>query len=178
MKVIDFIKKTEMVDADVASHISVKQYIPSVDKMDIAQKVIDFSVEYDRGFVKFDSYKKMLAFTFAVIEAHTDINFSGDWNGKISEYDALCEHDLLERIIDTFRKDYESSLVVLDMLCSDLLTDNSVEASIAKIATSISENLDILTGSLSDKIDGFDIKKIIPSDLDFNKLIKLLNKVK
>jgi hypothetical protein len=64
------------------------------------------------------------------------------------------------------------------MKCDDLLAENSIEASVAKVATSISENLDVFAGTLSDKLSEIDLKKIIPEDLDLNKLQRLLNKFK
>ena len=69
-------------------------------------------------------------------------------------------------------------LFVLQMKYDDLLASNSVEASMARVATSISENLDVIIGLLSDKLSEVDLKKIIPEDLDLNKLQKLLNKFK
>lgn len=172
---IETIKETEI---SVAELIATKRYIPSAEKIRIAKEVIDFSVEYDRGFVKFDSFAKHLSFIFNVIEAHTDLRFTDDWGDKMQEYDALCENDLIDAIVDTFRKDYEISLEILDMMCNDLLADNSIEASVAKVAQSISENLDVLVGTLSDKLEKVDIEKIIPKDLDLNKLKRLLNKIK
>ena len=178
-ELIDVYKAKEIINAEhlktiCGAHI----YITSTEKIRIAKEVIDTSVEYDRGFIKFDSYKKHLAFTFGVIEAHTDLRFADDWADKIQEYDALCESELLDVIIYTFKKDYDASLEVLNMMCDDLLVDNSIEASVAKLAQSMSENLDVFVGALSDKLEKFDIEKIIPKDLDLDKLKRLLNKIK
>jgi hypothetical protein len=85
---------------------------------------------------------------------------------------------LIDTIIDTFRKDYEASLEVLNMMCNDMLADNSIEASVARLSQSVSDNLDVVVGTLADKIEDFDIKKIIPKDLDLNKLMELLSKIK
>lgn len=178
MNIKEFIETIKETEVPVAELIATKRYISSAEKICVAKLVTDFSVEYDRGFVKFDSYAKHLSFIFNVIEAHTDLRFADDWADKMQEYDALCENDLLDAIIDTFRKDYETSLEVLNMMCGDMLADNSIEASVAKLAQSISENLDVLAGTLSDKLEKFDIEKIIPKDLDLNKLQGLLNKFK
>jgi hypothetical protein len=178
MKIQEFIETMQEGAISMVDLIAIKKYIPSVKKIRIAKEAMDASVEYDRGFIKFDSYKKNLVFTFAMIEAHTDLRFSADWTDKIQEYDMLCENDLLDAIVCTFKKDYDASLEILDMMCNDLLTDNSIEASVAKLAQSVSENLDMFVGTLSDKLENFDIKKIIPKDLDLNKLQGLLNKFK
>ena len=178
MKIVDFIKTIKETEIPVAELIATKKYISSAEKIRIAKSVIDFSVEYDRGFVKFDSYAKHLSFIFNVIEAHTDLKFADDWSEKMQEYDMLCENELLNAIIDTFRRDYEVSLEVLDMMCKDMLADNSIEASVAKVAQSIAENLDVFVGTLSDKFEKVDIEKIIPKNLDLNKLQEFLRKFK
>jgi hypothetical protein len=178
MTIAEFVEKLNTSETSVAKLITVKKYIPSAEKISIAKEVMDTSVEYDRGFIGFNSYKKYLAFIFSVIESHTDLRFADDWSDKMSEYDMLCEYELLDAIIDTFRKDYETSLEILDMMCGDLLADNSIEASVAKVAQSISENLDVFVGELSDKLEDFDIEKIIPKNLDLNKLQEFLRKFK
>ncbi len=178
MTIKEFVNVIKENTISVTDLIATKRYISSEEKIRLAKEVVDFSVEYDRGFVKFDSYAKHLSFIFNVIETHTNLCFSDNWADKMQEYDLLCENGLLEAIIDTFRRDYEVSLEVLDMMCDDMLADNSIEASISKLAQSVSENLDVFVGELSDKFKDFDIKKIIPKDLDLNKLLGLLNKIK
>jgi hypothetical protein len=178
MTIKEFIKTIKETEISVAELIATKRYISSAEKIRIAKTVIDFSVEYDRGFIKFDSFAKHLSFIFNVIEAHTDLKFADDWAERMQEYDALCENDLLDAIIGIFRKDYETSLEVLDMMCKDMLVDNSIEASVAKVSQSIAENLDVLVGALSDKLENIDIEKIIPKNLDLNKLQGLLSKFK
>jgi hypothetical protein len=178
MTIREFIKTIKEVETPVAELIATKRYIPSAEKIRIAKAVIDFSVEYDRSFVKFDSFAKHLSFIFNVVEAHTDLKFADDWAERMQEYNILCENDLLNAIIDTFRKDYEASLEVLEMMCNELLVDNSIEASVAKVAQSIAENLDVFVGTLSDKLEKIDIEKIIPKNLDLNKLQEFLRKFK
>lgn len=158
--------------------ISIKTYISTPEKLHIAENIINASVAYDRGYVKFDTYKKYLTSVFALIEAHTDLEFSVDWDERVAEYDALCESGLLGKIIAEFQHSYEICWSVLNMKCDDMLVDNSVEANIAKIAQSVVENLDVFAGTLSDKLAEVDLKKIIPEDLDLNKLQKFLNKLK
>jgi hypothetical protein len=174
----EFVEKITTEDVAISDLIAVKKYVSAEAKISLAKDVLDYSVEYDRGFVKFDSYKKHLAFIFGVIEAHSDLRFADDWNERMQEYDVLCENDLLNAIIDTFRRDYEASLEVIDMMRDDMLADNSIEASVAKLAQSVSENLDVFVGALADKLENLDIEKIIPKDLDLNKLQRLLNKIK
>lgn len=180
MKILDFIDKlqTNETNTIISDVISVKKYISSANKIRIAKDVMDFSVEYDRGFIKFNSYKKHLAFIFASIEAHTDLCFSDIWADKMQEYDALCENGLLNDIIDEFKEDHNASLQVLNMMCRDMLADNSIEASVARLTTSITDNIDVLVGTLTDKFENLNIEEIIPNGLDLNKLQGLLNKIK
>lgn len=178
MTIKEFIKMTQENKATIAELISVKKYISVAEKIRLAKSVMDFCVEYDGGFIKFDSLKKSLAFTLDVIEAHTDLCFPDDWSEKMQAYDSLCEADLLEAIINEFKKDYDECLKILNMMRRDMLVDNSVEASVARVAQSVSENLDVFVGALSDKLEDFNIEKIIPKDLDLDKMLELLNKIK
>jgi hypothetical protein len=173
MLVQEFVEKVQNVE-----EMATKKYISSVEKVRLAKAVIDASVEYDRGFIKFDSYKKHLSFIFGFIEAHTDLRFADDWSERMKEYDMLCENGFVEAIVNGLKNDYEDSLFILDMMCSDMLADNSIEASVARLVQSVSENLDMFVGVLADKLEDFDIEKIIPKDLDLNKLQRLLNKIK
>ena len=178
MKINEFINEVSTSGADISDLISAKKYIPVAEKIRIAKEVMDASVEYDRGFIKFDSYKKCLAFTFSAIETYTNLQFADDWADKMKEYDILCESELLDSIICIFKRDYDASFDILNMMCNDLLADNSIEASVAKLTQSVSENLDVFVGTLSNKLENFNIKKIIPKNLDLNKLEELLNKIK
>lgn len=178
MKIKEFVEQMKEGNAVASDLVSVKKYITFEDKIRMANQIIDFSSDYDRGVVMFDGLKKQLAFVFAVIEAHTDLRFADDWDERVHEYDILCENDLLDVIIGEFEKDYNASIDVLDVMCANILAENSVEASIAKLAQSISENLDVFVGALADKLEDLDIEKIIPKDLDLNKLQRLLNKIK
>ena len=173
----NFISTKEITEWIVQT-LGIKGYISFDEKINISKKIMDFIVDYDRGLIKFDSVKKYLNFTFVVIEAHTDLCFSDDWKDKVQEYDLLCENDLLDAIICTFEKDYKASREILDMMCADILAENSLEASIAKLAQSVSENLDVFIGTLTDKLEDLDIEKIIPKDLDLNKLQRFLGKFK
>lgn len=180
MKILEFIKSVQATEKNtlISDIISVKKYISSANKIRIAKDVMDFSVEYDRGFIKFDSYKKHLAFIFASIESHTDLCFSDVWADKMQEYDALCENGLLNDVIDEFKEDYHASLKILNMMCKDMLADNSIEASVARLTTSITDNIDIFVGALKDQFKDLNIEEIIPNGLDLDKLQGLLNKIK
>ena len=178
MTIREFIKMTQENQVNIAELISVKKYISVAEKIRLAKSVMDFCVKYDGGFIEFDSLKKHLAFTLDVIEAHTDLRFSDDWSEKIQAYDSLCEADLIEAIIDEFKKDYDECQKILNMMRRDILADNSVEASVAKISQSIAENLDVLAGLLADKIGNIDVENIIPNDLDLDKIKGLLDKIK
>ena len=178
MLVREFIEKAQNSGESLFNLIAAKKYISSAEKIRLAKTVIDTTVEYDRGFIKFDSYKKHLSFTFGFIESHTDLRFADDWADKMQEYDMLCENGLVEVIINMLRDDYEDSLVILDMMCNDMLADNSIEASMARLVQSVTDNLDVFVGAIADKLEDLDIEKIIPKGLDLNKLQRLLNKLK
>ena len=179
MKTIkEFCEEMHDTKQEIKDFIVIKKYISFEDKIRLAKSVIDFSTDYDRGFVKLDNIKKHLSFTFDVIEAHTDLIFADDWDVKMQQYDVLCQNNLLDAIICEFENDYRASRDVLDMMCADMIAENSIDASIAKLVQSASENLDVFVGALADKLEDIDIEKIIPKDLDLDKLKGFLGKLK
>ena len=178
MKIREFVEKMKENNVDVSTLISTKKYVPFVNKISMAKEIMDFCVDYERGFIKPDSIKKYLAFNFVVIEMHTNLRFAEDWADKVQEYDLLCENELIDAIIDTFQRDYYASRDVLNMVCADMISENSLEASVSKLTQSAIENLDVFVGALADKLENFDVEKIIPKDLDLDKLKGLLNNFK
>lgn len=178
MKIKEFVEQMKEDNVDISTLISVKKYISFDDKIRMAKEIMDFCVDYERGFIKPDSIKKHLTFNFSVIEMHTDLRFAEDWDSKVQEYDLLCENELFDAIINTFQRDYYASRDVLNMVCTDMISESSLEASMAKLTRGVIENLDIFVGAVADKLEEIDIEKIIPKDLDLNKLTRLLNNFK
>ena len=178
MKIAEFCEAYKANEINLLDLISVKKYISIEDKIQMAKNIIDFAVEYERGFVYLNNMKKHFAFIFNVIEAHTDLKFEDGWTDKMHEYDILCENNLLDVIVSAFSNDYIASKEILDIMCEDVVAKNSIEASIAKLTQSVSENLDVFVGALADKLEDLDIEKIIPNDLDLDKLKGLLNNFK
>ena len=74
-----------------------KKCISTPEKLLVVKEAMDASVEFDRGYIGFDSYKKYLAFIFAAIEAHTNLEFADTWDDRVAEYDALCFTDEIRR---------------------------------------------------------------------------------
>lgn len=173
---VELVKENEVIN--LVDLISVKKYISYAEKVHMANNVIESCVDYERGLIMIRNHKKHLMFIFTVIETYTSLKFADEWSDKMQEYDLLCENDLLDAIIEEFEKEYNASREVLDLLCMDRISENSIEASLAKLAQSISENLDVFVGALTDKLEDIDVEEIIPSDLDLDKLIGLLNKIK
>ena len=178
MTIKEFVEAYKANETNILNLISVKRYVSTEDKIRSAKNIMDFSADYERGFVHFNNMKKYFAFIFDVIESHTDLRFADEWKDKMHEYDLLCEHDLLDEVIGVFESDYHASKEVLDMMCDDMTAENSLEASVAKIAQSVSENLDVLAGALADKLGDLNVEKIIPKDLDLDKLKGFLSNFK
>ena len=107
------------------------------------------------------------------VDAYTNLELSDDVE---EDYDILCEAQILELVIDTFKKEYDDVNVLLQMKCDYILSGNSMEAKVGKFLDELSDKADIVINTLSDKIDGFDISKLKINKQYLNKLLEFLMK--
>ena len=76
--------------------LETKKYLPIAEKRVLAQQVIDACTEEQDGIIIIDSVTKYIIFTMTVIGAYTNLEFE-----TLDDYDALCEADLLNSVIET-----------------------------------------------------------------------------
>lgn len=124
-ELVGMYKKNKSID--LKSVLNVKKYIGVAYKQKIAELVLDASLEEVDGILQMNSFDRYLLFTIAVIEMHTDLEFSDEndeEHSSVDDYDALCEIGLLDKIIDTFKEDYNACQIVLDMMTSDRIKNH------------------------------------------------------
>ena len=155
--------------------LNVKKYISIKEKKSLIDDIIGACILYEDGIFKFDNIDKYITFTMKTIAAYTDLELSFDIE---EDYDALCNAKLLNAVIETFSGEYENVNLLLQMKCEYILYGNSVEAQFGKFLTNVSDSVDRLTNSLSDKIDKFDIKNLPINMDDFGKIMEFVNSQK
>lgn len=158
----DFIKKT----------LEVKDYLPLQEKKDLISKIIDSSIIYENSMYKFDEIDKYVYLVMFSIVAYTNIELSDDIE---NDYDELCRSGLLTMIVDSFKDEYKSVMMLLDMQCNYILADNALGAKIGAFVESLSKNLDSLATVLKTKVEKMNLDM---SNIDLDNVQSLLEKFK
>lgn len=158
----DFIKKT----------LEVKEYLPLQEKRDLISQIIDKSIIYENSMYKFDEIDKYVHLVMLSIAAYTNIELSDDIE---NDYDELCRSGLLTMIVDSFKDEYKSIMMLLDMQCNYILADNALGAKIGAFVESLSKNLDSLATVLKTKVEKMNLDM---SNIDLDNVQSLLEKFK
>jgi len=156
-------------------HLEIKTYIPFDMKRRLAEMVVDVNTEEVDGVWKHDSINAYLSFIVAMVQSHTNLEFSGD---PVADYDILAENELLAPIIELFRTDYNECDVVLKMALAAKLDENNISAIIGRFLNGVLVKLDGVGEVLKSAVGDFNIQDIMGkfNEEDLTKLVGLLNK--
>lgn len=164
--------KPEQIQAFLKRELEVKEYLGIKDKKILVQNIVNECILYDDGVFKFDEIEKYITFTMRTIAVYTNLELSDDIE---DDYDLLCEAKLLNSVIETFNGEYENVKLLLQMKTDYILSGNTIEAQLGRFLDGISEKLDDVLQTLSDKIGNFDITHL-PIDMDsIKKLMGFIN---
>ena len=156
--------------------LEVKKYLPFNLKRQVVEMVVKENITIERGVKKSDSISQYLSFVVAMLQAHTNLEFSDD---PTADYDVLAESGLLAPVIETFKQSYDESDILLKMALANELEDNNLEVLIGRFLDELLDMADDITYSIENKIDGIDVKEIISKYLkpeDLEKLSGFLKK--
>lgn len=142
----------------IISTLEVKKYIPLKSKQEIAKTIINKVVRVENGYKVVSSVEQFLDFVMSMLVVHTNLEISDD---PYDDYDMLCENELLQPIIDTFRNSYSDAETILKMELSDELQTNATPAIVAQFLDSISKKLDSFSEILKDRIGEFDLNELL-----------------
>lgn len=164
--------KPEQIQAFLKRELEVKEYLGIKDKKVLVQNIVNECILYDDGVFKFDEIEKYITFTMRTIAVYTNLELSDDIE---DDYDLLCEAKLLNSVIETFNGEYENVKLLLQMKTDYILSGNTIEAQLGRFLDGISEKLDDVLQTLSNKIGNFDITNL-PIDMDsIKKLMGFIN---
>lgn len=164
--------KPEQFAEVIKKAIETKGYMSIKSKKELIKNIIDDCILYEDGMYKFDDIEKYICFTMKTIEAYTNLELSDDIE---EDYDAICESNLLEVVLNTFKKEYDDVSILLQMQCEYILSQNTIEAQIGKFLNELLDKTDDLVDVLSDKVKEFDVSKLPVSKDDLKKLMKFIN---
>ena len=133
----------------------------------IAQGILYECTERVDGVVRTDSVQQYLSYVKYMILRHTNLEYTQE------DYDKLCSTEyngttLLNAILNCFESDAKECTRILNLVTADRMQENSLEFVIGKFLNNVIK-------MLQDKLDEFDISKMIPQDADKEKLFKFLN---
>ena len=168
MKVIELIERTNKEDFNLELLLDIKKYIPIMDKKKIAIDVISACTDDIDGFVTVDRLKMYVYFDMQILSVYTNLEVATDFNEIVTQYDALCENGMRDKIVRLFENDYEVMCVILEDMLEELLMQNSIDMQVVRMANRVMNILDVL----EDKMD--DINSLIPEDIDLGKLKDML----
>lgn len=152
-ELLEMYKKNQMIN--LKNVLEVEEYISTPLKRKMCDLVLDSCIEDVNGVLHIDSFDRYILFTIAVISMHTNLEFSLDADGvtSIDEYDELNKIGLIDKIINTFKTDYEACKVMLDMLTNDRMKNQeTLEKKIIQFLNGIAQDIDSLN-NLENKED-------------------------
>ena len=152
-ELLEMHKKNQMIN--LKNVLEVEEYISTPLKRKMCDLVLDSCIEDVNGVLHIDSFDRYILFTIAVISMHTNLEFSIDADGvtSIDEYDELNKIGLIDKIISTFKTDYEACKVMLDMLTNDRMKNQeTLEKKIIQFLNGIAQDIDSLN-NLENKED-------------------------
>lgn len=152
-ELLEMYKKNQMIN--LKNVLEVEEYISTPLKRKMCDLVLDSCIEDVNGVLHIDSFDRYILFTIAVISMHTNLEFSIDADGvtSIDEYDELNKIGLIDKIINTFKTDYEACKVMLDMLTNDRMKNQeTLEKKIVQFLNGIAQDIDSLN-NLENKED-------------------------
>lgn len=177
MTVYDFIQKING-GADIEDVITTKTYLPILQKKDLAHKILAKSTVYYDGMTHIDYTMKDVCLKMEIMRAYTDIEVAKDKEKMIEEYDALMAAGLLSNISFQYMNESEYHAVcnVLDNVVTELKENKTLEASVAKLADSIDQNMSELVEAIVEKIKVLELDALLPEDMNLTDVLKMLVK--
>lgn len=175
MKIQELLTSIRNKEFDLAKRLEVKTYLPIELKKTIAQGIIFACTDDSEGAIKVDSLQRYMSYVEYMIKYHTNLEYTED------DYDALCstaygENNLLNAIMECFGADAQECSRILDMMMSDYLSNNDIEIQIAQFLNGLGGSINSIADTLNNKIDGFDLKSMIPKDVDMKQVMGFLEK--
>lgn len=169
MKVQELLMSIHRKDFNIEKELQVKKYLPIEEKKLIAQGIIYECTDNTNGAVKVDSVQQYLSYVKYMILRHTNLEYQAEDYDKLrsTEYNGKI---LLDVIMECFDSDAKECLKILNFMVDDRMKEVSIEFTIAKFLSNITNLLEQWSEKLEQKVDNIDLKSIIPEGMDMDKL--------
>ena len=175
MKIEKLLMDIRNKDFKLESGLDVKKYLPIELKKTIAQAIIYDCTSEDGGVIKVDSVERYMSYVRHMITTHTNLEYTDE------NYDVLCSTEygdtsLLNAIIECFGEDAKECSRILDLVMNDYMQESTVDFTLAKLLYDATGAINKFVTKVTQKIEGIDLKSMIPDSVDMNKLGTFLDK--
>lgn len=152
--------------------LGIKNYIPFMEKRDIAETIVEHHIKVVDGIKKYDAIGAYIGFVVASIMAHTTLKFS---DNPIADYDLLAESGLLPCIVGEFQESHNEIDILLKMALASELEDNQPGVLIGRFLDGVLKKLDGAAGALNGILGNIDLDEIFSNE-NVARIVGLLNK--
>jgi hypothetical protein len=175
MTVQEFTKElNEGALVDIKNELEIKHYIPIMEKKKFVMGVIAACTDDYDGFIQADRFKMNIYFNIQMLSLYTKLEPMFDFDEMIEHYDILCEYGVMSAIINMIGTDYNALKEVLECELNSLISQNSIDLQVVKIANKINEVTDVL----GEMLNNINLDDILPKGIDASSLTKVLNMFK
>lgn len=165
MKIMDLIENFELM-----KELRIKKYVPVVKKKSFVMDVIAACTDDIDDFITVDRFNMDIYFDMNMIKAYTNLEIASDLDEMIEQYDILCEHGLLNEIIELFDNEYVATCSILEGQLEELLIQNSMEVQIVKVTNKINKVIDVL--------GNIDINNLLPEGVSSEMISNIAGMIK
>lgn len=144
MKINELVESIKNKDFEIEKALEVKKYIPVMEKKAFAMDVIATCTDDIDDFISVDRFYMDIYFDMNMIKTYTNVEVASDFDEMIEQYDLLCEHGLMNKLINLFEDEYLAVHSILKGQLKELLVQNSMEAQIVKVTNKINKVIDML----------------------------------
>lgn len=175
MKINELVANIRNAQFDLERRLEVKKYLPIELKKTIAQGIIFDCTDNSEGVIKVDSLERYMSYVRHMIIHHTNLEYTD------GDYDTLCsteygEGNLLNAIVECFGADAQECSRILDLMMNDYMQENTIEFTIVRLLNGLGNSLDGVIGVLNEKLNGFDLKSMMPENMDVQQVMNFLEK--
>lgn len=156
----------------IRKELEIKNYIPFMEKRQIAKMVAEQNIDVVDGIKKYDAIGAYIGLVAASITAHTALTFSAN---PIEDYDLLAESGLLPQIVEMFQESHNEIDILLKMAVASELEDNQPGALIGRFLDGVLKKLDGVSGVINGFIGNIDSANMFNEE-NVAKILGLLNK--
>lgn len=113
-----------------------------------------------------------------IVRFYTDIEIARDPDEMLVDYDQLAQHNLIEAIRKTVGRDAEDFIAVAYKVLQAHEYEKSIDGSIAKLVSVMTEQFADLIGNVTEKVNSIDLKALFPNGIDAEQIKNIMSMLK